>query len=150
MIDQIDRRILALLQRDVTISMEQLAQEVHLSKNACWRRVRALDERGVIAQKVAILDAKALDLGQCVFVAVRVKEHSIDWLRKFNAAVASFEEITGAYRTSGEVDYILKVQVRDVEGYDAFYKDLIKQVPGMDISATFVMEEIKTTTALPV
>ena len=150
MIDQIDRDILSIIQDDAAISTEQLAERVHLSKNACWRRVRNLQQSGVIAKRVAVLNAQAVGLGLSVFVAVKVKEHSPEWLAKFQSAVASLPQITGAFRTSGDVDYMLHVQVADVAGYDALYKSLIRLAPGMDLSATFVMEEIKNSTALPV
>ena len=150
MFDQIDQKILSLLQDDAALSNEQLADQVHLSKNACWRRVKQLEASGVIAKRVALLNPKAVDLALRVFVTVRVKEHSLDWLEKFETALESLPQITGAFRTSGEVDYLLSVRVRDVEGYDDFYKSFIRLVPGMDLSATFVMEEIKSSTVLPV
>ena len=150
MIDQIDRDILRIIQNEAAISTEQLAERVNLSKNACWRRVRNLDKSGIIAKRVALLNAKALGLAMSVFVSVKVKEHSPEWLDKFQSAVALLPQITGAFRTSGEVDYVLHVRVTDVEAYDAFYKSLIRLAPGMDVSATFVMEEIKNSTALPV
>ena len=150
MIDQIDKKILRFLQEDASISMEQLAERVNLSKNACWRRVRILDQSGIIRKRVALLDPKAIGLGMSVFVSVKVKEHSPAWLDQFQAAVSSMPEVVGAFRTSGEVDYLLSVKVADVAGYDTFYKRLIAKVPSMDLSATFVMEEIKNSTALPV
>ena len=150
LIDQTDRNILRIIQDDASISTELLADRVHLSKNACWRRVRNLERNGIVAKRVALLNAKAVGLAMSVFVFVKVKEHSPEWLDKFQAAVALLPQITGAFRTSGEVDYMLQVRVADVEGYDAFYKSLIRLAPGMDVSATFVMEEIKNSTALPV
>ena len=150
MIDQIDRKILRLIQEDASISTEQLAEQVNLSKNACWRRVRLLEQNGIVSRRVALLDPKAIGLGMGVFVTVKVKEHSPEWLDQFQKAVTTLPQITGAYRTSGDVDYLLSVRVADVEGYDAFYKSLIRLVPGMDLSATFVMEELKNSTALPV
>ena len=149
-IDQIDRDILRIIQDDAGISTELLAERVNLSKNACWRRVRNLERNGIVAKRVALLNAKAVGLAMSVFVSVKVKEHSPEWLDKFQAAVALLPQITGAFRTSGDVDYMLQVRVADVEAYDAFYKSLIRLAPGMDVSATFVMEEIKSSTALPV
>ena len=99
---------------------------------------------------MALVDPKAVDLSLQVFVTVSVKEHALDWLDKFEAAMSNLPQFTGAFRTTGEIDYLLSVRVKDVEGYDAFYKSFISQVPGMDLSATFVMEEIKNSTALPV
>ena len=104
MFDQIDQKILSLLQEDAALSNEQLAEQVHLSKNACWRRVKQLEASGVIAKRVALLNPKAVDLALRVFVTVRVKEHSLDWLEKFETALESLPQITGAFRTSGEVD----------------------------------------------
>ena len=150
MIDQIDQKILALLQNDASLSNEQLAEQVHLSKNACWRRIKQLEASGVISKRVALLNPKAVDLALCVFVTVRVKEHSLAWLEQFERALENLPQITGAFRTTGEIDYLLSVRVKDVEGYDECYKSFIRLVPSMDLSATFVMEEIKNSTFLPV
>lgn len=150
MFDHFDMKILTLLQKDTSVSMEQLSDRVNLSKNACWRRVKQLEQAGVIAKRVALLDPKKIGLGLSVFVTVQVKEHSPEWLEHFEATVASLPQITGAFRTSGDIDYLLAVRVRDVEGYDEFYKRLISLVPGTDLSATFVMQEIKNSTALPI
>ena len=109
-----------------------------------------MEASGVIAKRVALLNPKAVDLALRVFVTVRVKEHALDWLEKFERALENLPQITGAFRTSGEIDYLLSVRVKDVEGYDEFYKSFIRLVPGMDLSATFVMEEIKNSTVLPV
>lgn len=147
---QIVAQILNFVQNDSSLSTEQLAERVNLSKNACWRRVKQLESTGVIKKRVALVDPKAVDLSLQVFVTVSVKEHALDWLDKFEAAMSNLPQITGAFRTTGEIDYLLSVRVKDVEGYDAFYKSFISQVPGMDLSATFVMEEIKNSTALPV
>ena len=105
MIDQIDQKILALLQNDASLSNEQLAEQVHLSKNACWRRIKQLEASGVISKRVALLNPKAVDLALCVFVTVRVKEHSLAWLEQFERALENLPQITGAFRTTGEIDY---------------------------------------------
>lgn len=149
-IDNIDRRILAVLQEDASISVEALAETVHLSRNACWRRVKLLEESGVIARRVALLNPQALGLDLSVVVLVRTNEHNPQWLRKFRAAVTGMPEIIGAHRMSGDLDYVLRVRVASVHDYDRFYQDLIARVPIADISASFVMEDLKDTTALPV
>jgi Lrp/AsnC family transcriptional regulator len=149
-LDEMDRRILAELQRDGSLSVEQLSERVHLSRNACWRRVRRLEDERVITGRVALVDADRLGLGLSVFVIVRTSSHDPDWLEKFRDAVTGFPEITGVYRMSGDLDYILRARVADVKAYDRLYQRLIAKVPLTDVSASFVMEEIKETTVVPV
>ncbi len=149
-IDETDRRILQSLQRDAAQSVDSLADAVHLSRNACWRRVKRLEATGIIRGRVALLNAEALGHGLSVFVMLRAKEHSQDWLKSFRRAVATMPEIVGAFRMSGDLDYMLRVRVGSVGGYDDFYQRLIEKMKAADISASFVMEEIKDTTELPV
>src|SRR5262245_20548805 len=149
-IDAIDRRILAELQRDGTLSVDQLSERVGLSRNACWRRVKSLEEGGVITGRVALVNAERLGLGLSVFIIVRTSNHDPEWLAKFRAAATSFPEITGVYRMSGDLDSVLRARVADVKAYDRLYQRLITKVPLSDVSASFVMEEIKETTIVPV
>ena len=148
-IDQFDRKILRELQRDASVGVEDLGARVGLSRNACWRRVRRLEEARIITARVALVDPVALGLEVSVFVAVRTDRHDPDWLDTFTRAVRDMPEIQGVWRTSGELDYLLKVRVASVREYDAFYQRLIRKVEVADISASFVMEEIKDTTELP-
>nr|WP_288944070.1 Lrp/AsnC family transcriptional regulator [uncultured Roseovarius sp.] len=148
-IDRFDRKILRELQRDASVGVEDLGARVGLSRNACWRRVRRLEEARIITARVALVDPAALGLEVSVFVAVRTDRHDPDWLDTFTRAVRDMPEIQGAWRTSGELDYLLKVRVASVREYDAFYQRLIRKVEVADISASFVMEEIKDTTELP-
>lgn len=149
MIDQTDRRILSVLQRDSSLSMDEIAEAVHLSRNACWRRIKAMEENGTIRSRVALVDPKALDLPLTVFAMIKTNQHDPDWLLKFERAVTEMQEIVGAHRMSGDLDYILRVRVGSVADYDRFYQRLIARVPISDISASFVMQDIKDTTALP-
>ncbi|MEW9807218.1 Lrp/AsnC family transcriptional regulator [Mesorhizobium sp. ZMM04-5] len=149
-IDTIDRKILAELQRDGTLSVDQLSERVSLSRNACWRRMRRLEDDGYITGRVALVDAEKVGLGLSVFILVRTSHHETDWLAKFRAAVVSIPEITGVYRMSGDLDYVLRARVSDVKAYDRLYQRLIAKVPLSDVSASFVMEEIKETTIVPV
>ena len=149
-IDTVDRRILAELQRDGTLSVDQLSERVNLSRNACWRRVKRLEEEGVITGRVALVDADRLGLGLSVFILIRTSNHDPDWLKRFRDATTGFPEITGVYRMSGDLDYVLRARVADVKAYDRLYQRLIAKVPLSDVSASFVMEEIKETTVLPV
>ena len=149
-LDTVDRRILAELQRDGTLSVDQLSERVGLSRNACWRRMRRLEDDGVITGRVALVDADKLGLGLSVFILIRTSSHDPDWLAKFRAAVISFPEIIGVYRMSGDLDYVLRARVADVKAYDRLYQRLIAKVPLSDVSASFVMEEIKETTVVPV
>lgn len=149
-IDEIDRRILAELQRDGSLSADQLSARVHLSRNACWRRVRRLESEGVITSRIALVDPEKIGLGLSVFILLRISQHDPQWLRRFREAVLALPEITGVYRMSGDLDYVLRGRVADVKAYDRLYQRLIARVPLSDVSASFVMEEIKETTVVPV
>ena len=149
-LDEINRQILRALQRDATLSIDVLAEKVHLSRNACWRRVKRMEERGVIRGRVTLVDPAAVHLDLSVFVLIRTNAHEPSWLKTFNQAVRDLPEIVGAHRMSGELDYVLRVRVSSVKDYDRFYQKLISRVPISDISASFVMDDIKDTTELPV
>lgn len=149
-LDSIDRRLLAELQLDATLTVDQLSDRLGLSRNACWRRVKLLEEQGVITGRVVLVDAEKVGLGLSVFVIIRTLNHDPDWLRRFREAVVSLPEITGVYRMSGDLDYVLRARVADVKSYDRLYQRLIAKVPLSDVSASFVMEEIKETTVVPV
>lgn len=129
--------------------MDELSERVHLSRNACWRRVKRLEEDGIIARRVALLDPAQVGLPLSVFVLIRSADHSPEWLASFAKAVTSMPEILSAHRMSGELDYILRVRVADMAGYDSFYKRLIARVPLAEVSASFEMEALKDSTALP-
>jgi Lrp/AsnC family transcriptional regulator len=149
-VDKKDRDILAELQIDAGQSIDELATKVALSRNACWRRVKQLERNGVIRARVALVDPDAIGLGLSVFVLIRTSAHEPGWLQQFDNAVRTLPEIVGAHRMSGDLDYVLRVRVADVRDYDRFYQRLIDLVPIADISASFVMDDIKETTALPV
>ena len=149
-IDEIDRKLLTLLQEDASLSVDALADRVHLSRNACWRRVKRLEADGIIQKRVAIIDPVAVGLGLQVFVLIRTNDHSAEWLKAFRSAVHQIPEIIGAQRMTGDLDYVLRVRVADVPAYDRFYQRLIEKVQIADVSASFVMEDVKETTALPV
>ncbi|WP_309606096.1 Lrp/AsnC family transcriptional regulator [Phenylobacterium sp.] len=148
-LDAIDRRILRELQADATIPIAELAERVGLSQTPCWKRVKRLTDTGIIERRVALLARERLDLGLVVFVAVRTSRHDQDWLNAFAKGAAGFPEVMEFYRMSGEIDYLLKVIVKDIAAYDAFYKRLIAAAPLQDVSSSFAMEQIKFTTALP-
>ncbi|MGJ8626468.1 MAG: Lrp/AsnC family transcriptional regulator [Sulfitobacter sp.] len=147
--DDIDRRILRELQRDAGQSLDALGEVVHLSRNACWRRIRALEASGVIKGRVTLLDAAKLGLGLTVFMQIRTNAHAPDWLATFSKATHDMPEILGVYRMTGDLDYLIRARVADMAGYDQLYQALIRRVPLSDVSASFVMEEIKETTQLP-
>ncbi len=149
MIDAIDSRILEVLQQDASLSLDALSERVNLSRNACWRRVQRLEQEGVIRGRVALLDPTALNVGLSVFIVVRAGRHNSDWAASFRRAVSSMPEIVGAYRTAGDIDYILRARVPDVAAYDRLYQRLIGAVDMVDVSASFVMEELKDTHVLP-
>lgn len=148
-IDPTDRRILVALQRNADQSLEDLGSQIGLSRNACWRRVKALEAAGVIRKRVALLDPAGLGLGLTVFIQVHAARHDAEWLTKFAAATRAIPEILGAYRMTGDLDYLIKARVADMADYDRLYQRLIQRVDMSDVSASFVMEELKETTELP-
>ncbi|MCP4876313.1 MAG: Lrp/AsnC family transcriptional regulator [Gammaproteobacteria bacterium] len=147
--DRIDKRILALLQRDSEQSLIKLSEQVGLSKNPCWRRIQRLQEAGIIRARVALLDAASLNLGVIVFMNIRTNQHSAEWVEKFTTAIDDIPEIVEYYRMSGEVDYLLKILAPTIGAFDAVYKKLISRVEIFEISSHFAMEELKNTTELP-
>ncbi len=148
-LDEIDRKILSLLQVDATLSLDEVAARVGASKTPVWNRIRKLREAGVIRAEVAILDADSLGLEACFFVLIRTAEHDPDWAKRFLSAVRARPEVLEAHRLAGDIDYILKVQVRNARAYDRFYQALISEVKIHNVTALLSMEEIKATTALP-
>jgi len=148
-VDEFDLRILRLLQRDSTLSVDALAEEVGLSRNACWRRIKLLEGSGVILGRRALLDAEALGCSLMAIVLIRTTGHDAGWREAFQRAVATMPEVVGAYRMTGDLDYMLRVRVADMVAYDRFYKALTSRVQIADISASFVMEFLKDTTELP-
>jgi len=148
--DDIDRRLLVELQRDAGRSVDELGEAVGLSRNAIWRRVKRLEASGVITGRVALLDPEAVGLGLVVFISIKTDRHDKGWAAQFSKTVLAFEEVLGVYRTAGDQDYLVRARVRDVAAYDRLYQRLIEKVDLRDVSASFVMEEIKETTRLPI
>jgi Lrp/AsnC family transcriptional regulator len=148
-LDKIDRKILALLQKDATTPVAEIGRKVGLSTTPCWRRIQKMEEDGVIKGRVAILDPVKINAGVTVFVSIRTNEHNEAWMRKFSGVVDDLTEVVEFYRMSGEVDYLLRVVVPDIGAYDAFYKKLISRINLTDVSSSFAMGQIKYTTALP-
>lgn len=149
-IDTFDAKILTLLQADCEMALEQVGEHVGLSRNAVWRRIKALEAAGVIRARVALLDPGALGLGLTVFMLIRTARHTPDWLDKFARATRDLPQILGAYRMTGDLDYLIRARVADVKDYDRLYQSLVRRIDLADVSASFVMEEIKETTVLPV
>jgi Lrp/AsnC family transcriptional regulator len=149
-LDEVDRKILSLLQQDASLSLDQIADRVGASKTPVWNRIRKLREAGVIRRQVAILDPDALGLEACFFVLIRTSEHDKDWAARFLTALRTREEVVEAHRLAGDIDYILKVQVKNARAYDRFYQSLIGEVKIHNVTALLSMEEIKATSALPI
>ncbi len=147
--DDFDRRILDLLQRDADRSLNEIAAEVGLSPTPCWKRIKRLEEEGVIRGRVALLDPARVGAGVTVFVSIRTAEHDAAWLQAFAEAVAAMDEVVDFYRMGGDVDYLLRVVVPDIAAYDAFYKKLVSRVKLADVTSRFAMDTIKSTTVLP-
>jgi len=149
MLDRLDRKILSILQEDATIPVAEVAKKVGLSTTPCWRRIQRLEEDGVIQRRVALLDPRAVNTKVTVFVSIITNQHTEEWLRRFAELIREFPEVVEFYRMSGQVDYLLRVVVPDIEAYDAFYKRLVSKIEIADVSSAFAMEQIKFTTALP-
>ena len=149
-LDEIDRKILAELQQDAELSLDEIARRVGSSKTPVWNRIRRMKEDGVIIRQTVILDPEALGYEACFFVLIRTSEHEADWQRKFLEALRSRPEVLEAHRLAGDIDYILKVRVKNARAYDTFYQALISEVRIYNVTALLSMEEIKATTMLPV
>jgi Lrp/AsnC family transcriptional regulator len=148
-LDAMDVKILDLLQEDTSRSIAEVAESVHLSHNACWRRIRQLEENGIIKKRVALLDAQKLGVGTTVFVMLRAAEYTDEWFELFAAAVRKIPQVLEFYRLAGDIDYLLKLQVSDIADYNAVSQKLTRAVHFRDFSGAFAMEELKNTTALP-
>jgi len=148
--DAIDRKILTVLQDDASLSVAQIGKRVGLSSTPCWKRIQRLEADGVITKRVALVDSAKIGLGITVFVSIETGDHSQEWLGRFAEVVEAMPEVMEFYRMAGDVDYMLRVVVPDIAGYDTFYKKLIGTVPLKNVTSRFAMEKIKSTTALPI
>ncbi|UPK32595.1 Lrp/AsnC family transcriptional regulator [Bradyrhizobium sp. 186] len=149
-LDAIDRKILAVLQDDASLSVAEIGDRVGLSSTPCWKRIQRLEADGVILRRVALVDQNKIGLGLSVFVSVESSDHSDAWLKRFAEAVSAMPEVMEFYRMAGDVDYMLRVVIPDMLSYDVFYKKLIHAVPLKNVTSRFAMEKIKSITALPI
>jgi Lrp/AsnC family transcriptional regulator len=147
--DATDRKILNVLQQDASLSVAEIGHRVGLSSTPCWKRIQKLEADGVIEKRVAIVNQDKVGLGVTVFVSIETADHSETWLQKFAERVGAMPEVMEFYRMAGDVDYMLRVVVPDIHGYDVFYKQLIAAIPLKNVTSRFAMEQIKSTTALP-
>ena len=148
--DHKDQQILRIIQKDAALSMNELADRTSMSKTAVWRRVKSLQDNGIIRKRVTLLDKEALGFGLTVYALVRTNQHSQKWFATFKKAVMSIPEIQEFHRTSGDLDYLLRIVARDMRHYDEVYQQLIREVDFADVSSTFVMETFKSDTELPI
>jgi Lrp/AsnC family transcriptional regulator len=148
--DAIDRKILAVIQEDASLSVAEIGNRVGLSSTPCWKRIQRLEADGVIIKRVALIAAEKIGLGITVFVSIETGDHSQDWLAGFANTVGAMPEVMEFYRMAGDVDYMLRVVVPDIAGYDTFYKKLIATVSLKNVTSRFAMEKIKSTTSLPI
>jgi Lrp/AsnC family transcriptional regulator len=148
--DAIDRKILAVLQDNAALSVAEIGSRVGLSSTPCWKRIQRLESEGIIQKRVALVDQDRIGLGVTIFVSIETGDHSQDWLDRFAQMVGSMPEVMEFYRMAGDVDYMLRVVVADIQGYDAFYKRMIAAVPLKNVTSRFAMEKIKSTTSLPI
>src|SRR5438552_824797 len=149
-LDAIDRKILTVLQEDASLSVAEIGDRVGLSSTPCWKRIQRLEADSVILRRVALVDQNKIGLGLSVFVSVESSDHSDAWLKRFAEAVSAMPEVMEFYRMAGDVDYMLRVVIPDMQSYDVFYKKLIHAVPLKNVTSRFAMEKIKSITALPV
>jgi Lrp/AsnC family transcriptional regulator len=147
--DELDRKLLELLQGDATLSIAQLAERIGLSATPCWKRIQKLEAKGVIARRVALVDPDRVGVGLAVFVEVEAGAHTPEWLERFTAGVTAMPEVMALYRMAGDIDYLLHIAVADMTEFDAFYKRLIAVAPMKNVSSRFAMERMKYTTAYP-
>jgi Lrp/AsnC family transcriptional regulator len=148
--DAIDRKILNVLQQDASLSVAEIGQRIGLSSTPCWKRIQRLEADGVILKRVALVDQTKIGVGINVFVSIETGDHSQEWLERFAQTVSAMPEVLDFFRMAGDVDYLLRVVVPDMQAYDAFYKRLIAAIPLKNVTSRFAMEKIKSTTALPV
>lgn len=147
--DAIDRKILDILQADATVPVAAIADRVGLSAAPCWRRIKRMEDEGVIKRRVALIDRRKANVPMTLFVSVRTTRHAGQWLEDFRRVISDIPEIVEAWRLTGEVDYLLRIVVPDVDTYDIVYKRLINRLEFADISSAIAMEELKYTTAIP-
>jgi Lrp/AsnC family transcriptional regulator len=147
--DAIDRKILNVLQQDASLSVAEIGQRIGLSSTPCWKRIQRLEADGVILKRVALVDQTKIGVGINVFVSIETGDHSQEWLERFAQTVSAMPEVLDFFRMAGDVDYLLRVVVPDMQAYDAFYKRLIAAIPLKNVTSRFAMEKIKSTTALP-
>ncbi|MEO5774678.1 MAG: Lrp/AsnC family transcriptional regulator [Sphingomicrobium sp.] len=149
-LDSTDLKILAILQEDASLPVAEIAARVNLSQTPCWRRIQRMEADGVIQKRVALVDPEAVGLGLSIFVDIETNDHSEAWLRKFADVVQSMPEIMDVYRMAGDVDYMLRIAVSSMSGYDDFYRRLIAAVPLKNVTSRIAMERVKGTTAYPI
>jgi Lrp/AsnC family transcriptional regulator len=147
--DAIDRKLLDLLQKNAEMTVQQLSKEVHLSTTPCWKRINQLKKLGFINKTVSLINRKRVGLNVTAIVFVTINTHDQEKIKIFAETIKDFPEVLECYRMSGEIDYLLKVIVGDIDSYDGFYKRLIEQVPFLKVTSNFAIEEIKFTTELP-
>lgn len=149
-LDEVDKKILRLIQHDGNISLNDLAEEVNLTTTPCWKRLKRLEDNGVIRKRVALLNPDVIGLSFTAFVMLKTSDHSHQWYQEFVDTVSEYPEVMEFYRMAGEYDYMLRVLVKDMKSFDDFYKKLVNSIKGLsDVTSTFAMESLKYTTELP-
>ena len=147
--DAIDIKLLNLLQNNAELTIQELSSEVHLSTTPCWKRINQLKDNGYISKTVALVNRKRVNSNVTAMVSIRVTDHNQERIQHLSKVIKEIPEVIECYRMSGETDYLLKVVVSDIESYDIFYKNLIEQVQFLKVTSNFAIEEIKSTTEIP-
>lgn len=149
MFDEIDRKIVDILQNQADKTVSEIAEAVNLSHTPCWRRIKRMEDMGFIRSRVALIDRKMANIPMTIFISVKAPRHAIEWLDEFRKQIKDIPEVMEAYRLTGDADYLLRIVVPDIETYDQVYKNLISRLEFSDINSSIAMEEMKYTTALP-
>lgn len=148
-LDDIDRKILSILQNDSDRAVSEIADAVNLSPTPCWRRLKRLEETGIIKKRVALVDRKLMNVSMTIFIEVKAPRHEMSWLDAFRSLIEGIPEVVEAYRLTGDTDYLIKLVVPDIETYDIVYKKMISDLSFSEFSSSISMEEMKFTTAVP-
>jgi len=147
--NEIDKKILSLLQINADIPIAELSKKVNLSSTPCWLRINKLYKQGYIKKKVVVIDRVKINLSTVAFVQIRTSQHNMAWSKKFVEGVKEMDEVVEFYRLSGTTDYLLKVLVPSIDKFDEFYKKLTDKIDLSDVTTSFSMEELKQTSSLP-
>jgi Lrp/AsnC family transcriptional regulator len=150
-LDQIDRRILAILQTEAGVTATEVGERIGLSQSACWRRIQRLRDAGVIKDQPAVLDREKVGLTTMVFAQVKLTSHGRTNITDFADAVRQYPEVLDCYVVLGNVDFLLRIVTEDIKDYERFMYEKLSQLPGVqEVNSSIALSEMKHTTVLPI